>query len=319
MRTRLRTRPRTRPRTRIGTVIGRCRPPAVLTVVMLLCAVAACAGSTERATTGQQAGHSTWHEVFRDDFTGPAGSPLSAADWRHDEGYCYPGCPAANWGTGEIGRHTDSTANSSLDGAGHLAITPLRAPDGTWTSARIETQRSDFAVPPGGTLRIEASIKLPEVDTVTGKGYWPAFWAMGEPIRGNGYQGWPQWGEVDVMEQINGRPEVYSALHSGVPGRNQSHQSPPFSCPTCSSGFHVYAAEIDAHEVRYYVDGVLHHRVTEDELGAQAWRDATQHGMFLILNVAMGGNWPAQLGGGPDTGTVPGRPMLVDHVSVSTR
>ncbi|MBC9712871.1 hypothetical protein H9Y04_09835 [Streptomyces sp. TRM66268-LWL] len=64
---------------------------------------------------------------------------------------------------------------------------------------------------------------------------------------------------------------------------------------------------------------MLHHRVTEGELGAQAWQDATQHGVFLILNVVMGGTWPAQLGGGPDAGTVSGKPMLVDDVTVSTR
>ncbi|WP_327351030.1 family 16 glycosylhydrolase [Streptomyces sp. NBC_01304] len=286
----------------------------IASILLLLLGAVSCSSTTARTTSG-----SSWRQVFRDDFDGPAGSGVSAENWRHDVGWCYPGCPAANWGTGEIGKHTDSTANSSLDGSGHLAITPLRAPDGSWTSARIETRRSDFAVPDGGTLRIEASLKLPDVNTTTGKGYWPAFWAMGAPIRDNGYTGWPQWGEVDVLEQINGRPEFYSSLHAGPPGENRIYNSPPFACPDCTTKFHLYAAELDAHEVRYYVDGELHHRVTEEQLGAEAWKDATQHGMFLILNVAMGGSWPDQLGGGPDGGTVPGKPLLVDHVAVYTK
>ncbi|WP_327358022.1 family 16 glycosylhydrolase [Streptomyces sp. NBC_01304] len=264
-------------------------------------------------------GQGSWHSIFRDDFDGPMGSAVSSSNWRHDLGYCYPGCPAANWGTGEIARHTDSTKNASLDGSGHLAITPWREPDGSWTSARIETRRSDFAIPEGGTLRMEASLKLPAVDITTGKGYWPAFWAMGEPIRQSGYTGWPQWGEVDVMEHINGRPEIHSALHAGHPETNQNLASTPFECSDCDDKFHLYAVELDAHEARYYVDGKVHHRVTEEQVGKTVWKDATQHSFFLILNVAVGGSWPSQLGGGPDGTTVDGKPMLVDHVAVYTR
>ena len=94
--------------------------------------------------------------VLGDDFHGAAGTRLNQANWLYDIGTGYPG-GAANWGTGEVERMTSDSANVSMDGAGHLAITPLRDAAGNWTSARIETRRTDFQPPAGGKMRIEAS------------------------------------------------------------------------------------------------------------------------------------------------------------------
>src|SRR5436190_14066410 len=59
--------------------------------------------------------------VFSDDFNGAANTGLNRANWLYDIGTNYPG-GAANWGTGEVERMTDSTANVYQDGSGHLAI-----------------------------------------------------------------------------------------------------------------------------------------------------------------------------------------------------
>ncbi|MGH8918413.1 MAG: SGNH hydrolase domain-containing protein, partial [Actinomycetes bacterium] len=67
-----------------------------------------------------------WRELLRDDFDGPAGSRPSAANWQYDLGTCYPGCPAPQWGTGEVETMTDSTDNVRLDGKGALEIVPTR-------------------------------------------------------------------------------------------------------------------------------------------------------------------------------------------------
>lgn len=114
------------------------------------------AGSPGAGTPGADG----WTRLLREDFDGPAGAPPSAADWVHDIGTCYPGCPAPQWGTGEIETMTDSTENVRLDGRGALEIVPTRK-EGLWSSGRIETRRSDFAPPAGGVLRIEASIACP--------------------------------------------------------------------------------------------------------------------------------------------------------------
>ncbi|KAA1234887.1 1,3-beta-glucanase, partial [Mycobacterium simiae] len=72
-------------------------------------------------------------EIFRDDFTGPAGSSINGTNWLYALGTNYPG-GAPNWGTGEIETMTNSTNNVYLDGNGHLAIKPIRDASGSWTS-----------------------------------------------------------------------------------------------------------------------------------------------------------------------------------------
>lgn len=58
----------------------------------------------------------------------PAGSPRrpSAVNWMHDLGTCYPGCPAPQWGTGQVETMTDAADNARLDGKGALEIIPTR-------------------------------------------------------------------------------------------------------------------------------------------------------------------------------------------------
>ncbi|MFD1077745.1 acyltransferase family protein [Longispora fulva] len=253
-----------------------------------------------------------WQQVWRDDFDG---TTLSTRDWLYDLGTCYPGCPAPNWGTGEV---ETMTADAVAVAGGRLAITPTLR-DGTWTSGRIESRRADFAAPRSGTLRVEASIQLPQVDPGTGAGYWPAFWMLGGALR-DGYTGWPGVGELDVVEQLNGRPGVLATMHCGVyvagpcdEPRGLGKGERP--CAACVTGFHTYRVELEAAEVRWYLDGALTQTVRADSVDAATWRAATEHGFFLILNVAVGGTMP----GGPNAATVSGKPMLVDWVAVSTR
>ena len=87
-----------------------------------------------------------WTTVWSDDFDGADGTLPSAANWIIDTGHGYPGGPG-NWGTGEIQNYTNSTNNLALDGTGNLRITPRRDGAGNWTSARVESQRSDFKPP----------------------------------------------------------------------------------------------------------------------------------------------------------------------------
>ncbi|QNE29373.1 MULTISPECIES: acyltransferase family protein [Streptomyces] len=275
---------------------------------------------------GAARGADGWTRLLRDDFDGPAGSAPSAANWVHDVGTCYPGCPAPQWGTGEVETMTESTDNVRLDGKGALEIVPTRK-DGAWSSGRVETRRSDFAPPPGGVLRIEASIALPDVTGAAAAGYWPAFWTLGAPLR-DGYTGWPGVGELDVMESVNGRDTVFGSMHCGVLEGGPCQEpvgltSGPQPCSGCRAAFHSYAVEVDrtpgAEEVRWYLDGRVYHRVTADRLGSGTWERAVDHGLFLILNVAVGGKLAQADGADVGPGTQPGRPMRVDHVTVSAR
>ncbi|MDQ1289384.1 MAG: hypothetical protein QG622_2950 [Actinomycetota bacterium] len=264
-----------------------------------------------------------WKTVWSDDFAGASGSLPSSSNWLFDIGTSYPG-GAANWGTGEIAAHTNNPANVSLDGSGNLRITPVRDSAGKWTSARIESQRTDFRPPAGGTLRIEGRLRLPDVSGAAAQGIWPAFWTLGAPFRGV-YTNWPSVGEIDIMENVNGGNTVYGTLHCGVApggpcnensgiGGNRADNS-----PSLQSAFHTYAVEWDRssspEQLRWYIDGTQFHSVKSNQVDASTWKQATDHGFFIILNVAVGGGWP----GAPTAATASGKPMLVDYVSVMSR
>jgi beta-glucanase (GH16 family) len=262
--------------------------------------------------------------VFGDDFNGAAGTRLNETNWQYDLGTSYPG-GAANWGTGEVETMTSNSANVSMDGAGHLAITPLREAAGHWTSARIETRRTDFQPPAGGKMRIEASLQQPNVSGAAAAGYWPAFWSMGAPARPVGATNWPSIGEIDIMEDVNGLSSVFGTLHCGpsIPGtcnETTGLGSGQVACPGCQTGFHTYGVEwdrsVNPETLRWYRDGAVYFSLNRNQVNQAAWDTALSHGYFVILNVAIGGGFPAAFGGGPTASTRSGVPMLVDYVAV---
>jgi beta-glucanase (GH16 family) len=283
--------------------------------------------------------------VWSDNFNGRAGSPVDPRNWIYDlgQGYGCGSCPA-HWGTDEIETMSSSTTNVSLDGQGDLLITPVRHADGSWTSGRIETASDGFAAPTNGILRFQASIQLPQTGAgPEAAGYWPAFWSMGAPFRENGHNGWPGTGEIDVMENINGRGTAFSTLHCGVapggPCNEFNGLGVTHDDATLQSTFHTYAMELDKsvspQEIRFYFDGTLTGTISEATVGSAAWADATDHGFFLILDVAMGGSFPwAECNFFPHPGgcsgstpypqvvtssTVSGVPMKVAYVAVYTK
>ncbi|MFB7596705.1 glycoside hydrolase family 16 protein [Streptomyces sp. NPDC056160] len=295
---------------------------AVLGTLGLAAALATAA--TLPADASAPAPPSGWTQVFLDDFNGAAGTGVNTADWQYDTGTSYPG-GAANWGTGEVESMTSSTSNVALDGNGNLLITPRRDASGHWTSGRIETTRTDFQPPAGGKLRVQARIQLPNVTGAAAKGYWPAFWMLGSPFRGN-YWNWPGVGELDIMENVQGLNTDWATMHCGTSPGGPCNETTGIggstSCPgaTCQAGFHTYAMAWDRstspEEIRFSVDGVTFHTVKANQVDATTWANATQHGYFVILNVAMGGGFPGAFGGGPDGGTEPGHSMAVDYVQV---
>ncbi|MFF7750896.1 glycoside hydrolase family 16 protein [Streptomyces sp. NPDC007971] len=295
---------------------------AALATLGLAAAVATAAPAPANASAPTPP--SGWTQVFLDDFDGPAGSGVNTSDWQYDTGTSYPG-GAGNWGTGEVETMTSSTGNVALDGNGNLLITPRRDASGNWTSGRIETTRTDFQPPAGGKLRVQARIQMPNVTGAAAKGYWPAFWMLGAPFRGN-YWNWPGVGELDIMENVQGLNTDWATMHCGTSPGGPCNETTgiggntPCSGTSCQAGFHTYAVEWDRstspEEIRFSLDGVDFHTVRADQVDATTWANATGHGFFVILNVAMGGGFPAAFGGGPDSGTEPGHPMAVDYVQV---
>lgn len=254
------------------------------------------------------------------DFDGGAGTGVDTGLWRYDTG------PGSSFGTGEIEQMTSSTDNVFRDGNGHLIIKAKHAgtdPASGWTSGRIETQNDSFTAPEGGVLLVRASIQQPDVTTANGAGYWPAFWMLGTPLRKG--VAWPGSGEVDIMEDINGRSSVFGTMHCGVYPHGPCDEgigigSGERPCAGCQSGYHTYAVQIDRsvtpEQIRWYRDGVNYFTVNSNQVDATTWNNAVHHGFFIILDLAIGGNFPNAYGGGPNAATAGGHAMKVDYVAV---
>jgi hypothetical protein len=322
----------------------------VIATLTTIAAVESTPGSTTvaaaaAASAGRDAPLIPGYELtWKDDFNGAAGKRVEPGKWIYDlgTGYGCAGCPT-QWGTFEIESMSDSTENVSFDGEGNLLITPVRHADGTWTSGRIETRKVDFTAGEHGVLRVQAAIQLPQTGAgPEAAGYWPAFWMLGSAFRGN-YLNWPGVGEIDVMENINGRPTAFSTLHCGVapggPCNEFNGIGKTVDAATLQDSFHTYAIELDKsvepNQLRFYLDDLNYGTIDADEVPADTWANATDHGFFIILDVAVGGSFPwAECNFFPHAGgcagstpfpqvvtpeTVSGKPMKVAYVAVYNR
>jgi len=253
---------------------------------------------------------SGWNTVFSDNFAGAAGSAPSAQNWFYDIGTGY--------GTGETEQTTNSTNNVYLDGNGHLVLKAISS-GGSWTSARIESTRDDFQAPAGGMLEMTAEIEQP--NPATGLGYWPAFWALGSPMRAGG--GWPQSGEIDMMEDVNGLNEASQTLHDSAGSSGHALIACPNTASSCQSGYHTYSVIVDrtntsAETLQFLMDGTVESTITEASVGTAAWQAAIDHGFFIIFDLAMGGNYPNGICNctSPTSATTSGASMSVGYVAV---
>jgi beta-glucanase (GH16 family) len=258
--------------------------------------------------------------TWSDDFNGANGTGVDTANWKYDTG------PGSSFGTGEIETMTDSTANVFRDGAGHLVLRALHSgsdPRAGWTSGRIETQAATFGAPPGGVVMMESRIQQPNVTTANGAGYWPAFWMLGAPLRTG--TPWPTSGEVDILEDINGRSSVFGTLHCGTfPGgvcnEGTGIGSGERSCGGCQTDYHTYAVQIDRsvspEQIRWYLDGNNYFTLNSTVVDATTWANAVDHPFFIIYDLAIGGGFPDAFGGGPFASTISGGQMNIDYVAV---
>ena len=269
---------------------------------------------TTFATTASAAEPSTpagWSTVFSDDFTGSAGSGVDS-QWEYDTG------AGSTFGTSEIETMTNSTSNVYLDGNGDLDIT-AQDNGGNWTSGRIQTTSASVGAPAGGELEVTASIQQP----TGGLGYWPAFWMLGPGQ-------WPENGEIDIMEDVNSLSELSGTVHCGTDPGGPCNEgtgigSGLVGCAGCQSGFHTYSMILNrtntsAESITFYLDGTPYFTVTEAQIGTATWQAAFDHNMSIILDLAMGGDYPDSACGctAPDGSTASGGTMQVDYVQAYT-
>ncbi|THH40034.1 family 16 glycosylhydrolase [Neolewinella litorea] len=233
--------------------------------------------------------------VWADEFSGTS---LDQAKWNYQIG---DGCDIGicGWGNNELQSYQQGNVAVSN---GQLQITARkeRTRGSQYTSGRINTKgKADFTYG-----RFEASIKLPY-----GDGLWPAFWMLSTD---EVYGGWPQSGEIDIMEFVASNPgQTLGYIHYGDPYPNNQSQGTTYRLGDGNfpDAFHEFAVEWEPGEIRWFVDGVLFSRKTAADVAPYQW--PFDQNFHFLLNVAVGGN----LGGPVDNGMLPAT-MAVDYVRV---
>jgi beta-glucanase (GH16 family) len=229
-----------------------------------------------------------WNIVWHDEFEG---AELDKSNWTFDY--------VANVGNGEWQTYTDRPENVRIEN-GMLVIEAREATGLTtpYSSARIKTE----GLHTWQYGRFEARIKLP-----FGKGLWPAFWMLGDNFKD---VGWPNSGEIDILEYGKTPDRIYSTIH--VPGHSGGQgigSSLVVPVDSLRDEFHTYAIEWEQDEIRWYFDDQQFFKLTSADV-PDAW--IFDQPFFIILNVAVGGTFP----GYPDSKTVFPQSMLVDYVRV---
>ncbi|GAA3234513.1 discoidin domain-containing protein [Actinocorallia longicatena] len=245
--------------------------------------------------------------VFSDEFGAGAGTKPDAAKWKADPG---------TGQNGELQYYTDN-ANASTDGQGNLVIEarkqatpgascptdPLTG-SGTcqYTSGRINTSTT-FSTTYG---KVEARIKIP-----AGAGLWPAFWMLGADFLTG--RPWPYSGEIDIMEILGKEPnKLYSTLHAPAYNGAGGHGGTLLGPGSYADAFHTYAVEWNSTSMRFTMDAQTVVNIDRDALEATRGPWVFDHPFYIILNLAVGGDFP----GPPATSTPFPARMLVDYVRV---
>lgn len=245
----------------------------------------------------------TWELAWSDEFEGAAGTRANPENWTYETG-------GWGWGNDEFQYYTDSTDNAALDGNGNLEITVREIdPETTelecWygpcthTSARLITEgKQEFQYG-----RMETRVQVPG-----GSGIWPAVWSLGTDFRD---VGWPQTGEIDIMEFVGRLPtEIFGTIHGPGYSGGQSFGNVYDFGEELPGRWLDFRVDWTPNEIVWYVEGIEYHRATPADIAPNEW--VFEHPFSLLTNVAVGGNFGGQLG---DDLEFPAS-MLVDYVRV---
>ena len=225
------------------------------------------------------------------------GTEIDPANWLHELG-------GGGWGNNEAQAYTADPANSFVED-GNLFIVALQEGAG-YTSARMvsrDLQEFQFG-------RIDVRAVLP-----FGQGLWPAIWMLGA---NHSEVGWPQCGEIDIMELLGHQPNyVHGTAHWGqlIGGGHPNFGTVTYSDfpTTFADEYHVFSLEWSPDTMRWLMNDEPYHTITTTEHVAPSGYDTPFNDPFyFILNVAVGGNWP----GYPDESTLFPQFMAVDYVRV---
>ena len=218
------------------------------------------------------------------------GNSLNMNNWSYEIGNGNWG-----WGNNEKEYYTDRPDNLFVSG-GVLNIKALyeenyKDSGFNYTSARIKTANKVTV----GNGYVVAKIKVPAI-----RGIWPAFWMLGT----NG--GWPDCGEIDILETWNTNNFVQSTIHySQIPGKDKYEYAQRFNID--KTQWHTYGVYRNDTKLRFYVDNELlrEYDITGDT------KAELRDNYYILLNMACGGNLPGNIV--PSAAQLPAT-MQVDYV-----
>jgi len=228
--------------------------------------------------------HAQWNLVWSDEFSA---NTLDTSKWVPETG-------GWGWGNNELQYYTDGNNLSFANGKMTIEAREENFGGNAYTSGKIIT-KGLFEVRYG---KVEARIKIP-----AGQGLWPAFWMLGSNID---QVSWPQCGEIDVMEHVNFETQIHGTAH----WNNNGHVYFGASAATDPTVYHVYTIEWDSTKIDWFLDGSLFYTLDiENNFNST---EEFHLPYYLILNLAVGGNWP-----GNPNGTTPfPSQMEIDYVRV---
>lgn len=207
------------------------------------------------------------------------------------------------YGNNELQYYTKADTNNVFikDGKLHIRALKQQKENNQYTSARL-TSKGKINFTYG---RIEVRAKLP-----AGRGTWPAIWMLGEKID---TMGWPAAGEIDIMEHVGYDPGViHGTIHSKAYNHvKKTEKGKSIAIENVFDQFHNYAIEWTKEKIDFYVDDQLYNSFANEHLTNAEWPFDSP--FFLILNVAVGGNWGGKKG--VDDSVFPAV-MEVDYVRV---
>ena len=152
--------------------------------------------------------------------------------------------------------------------------------------------------------RFEIKAKVPK-----GKGTWPALWMMGTNIHSIG---WPRCGEIDIMEYVGFNPSIFHfTLHGSKNRKHTGTGSITHKTTKPEESMGIFVVEWDEEGFRYIIDDVLVGEVKREAIDMDPYPFDAQ--MFLLINLAIGGNWGGQQG--VDESIFPAR-YEIDYVRI---
>ncbi|MFR9548706.1 MAG: family 16 glycosylhydrolase [Rikenellaceae bacterium] len=208
--------------------------------------------------------------VWSDEFDGDA---LDQSVWHLEQGYL------AN---NELQDYKTSGNHEVSNGS--LKIIAKKVNDnkefGSYTSARIISYYGGKSFTYG---RIESRIKIP-----SGVGTWPAFWMLGDSLMEGG--SWPSCGEIDIMEHVGYESEkIHATIHYNNSSGSYTSQTGSITIDS-EDEWLIYGVIWTADGLQFYIDD-------PDNIYANYSAPATKTNwpfdepQFLILNLAIGGDW----------------------------